>query len=132
MQFESKELLVHGYTVKKLPLGAYFSLLSKIEKIPANIAFSLSSSGDSTEKVVAMIQKICTVAPDMILDIISSATGETRQKIEEDRDLGIEGLVDLLLAIWEINELSKAFDSVKKKIPALGAYFEPTNNLSTT
>ena len=107
--------------------------MSKIEKIPANIAFGLANStGDNTEKVVGMIQKICTVAPDMILDIIASATGETRQKIEEDRDLGIDGLVDLLLAIWKINELSNAFDRVKKKIPALGAYFEPTSNQSTT
>lgn len=113
-------MMVRGYNIQRLPLGAYFNLLRNIDKLPSTLAFELS--GGDSNSVIAMVQKIAVIAPDIIIDIIASATGETKEKINNDRDLGIDGLVEVLVAIWDVNELTKQFESAKKKLPAVSKY----------
>jgi hypothetical protein len=48
-----------------------------------------------------------------VLDIISIGSGIEKERIENDETIGLDGGVELFLAIWQVNNLEGVFQTVK-------------------
>jgi len=138
-----KERHVGKYVVEKLTIGAYFSLLRRLETVPRDALQVLaeawndtspdSSAADNNARVADVMLKLISRMPDELLNIIviscrvsidktfekhgQTPRSFTKQELEDDRELGLDGLVELLVTIWEINDLTTVFESIKKKLP---------------
>jgi len=131
------ERVVGNYAVQKLTLGAYFGLLRRLESVPRDALQVLaeawndtspdSSAADNNARVADVMLKLISRMPDELMNIIViscrlktaslSSRPFSKSELENDRDLGLDGLVELLVTIWEINDLTTVFESIKKKLP---------------
>jgi len=122
-----QETKVGNYTAKKLPLIGYVRLLSKLDSVPSTLLQSVGSTWqdinnknskeDNNIKLLEILLKIVSKFPAEIIEIVALACDIEKEVIENDRDLGLDGLTDLLIAIYEVNNLQKVFTKLKKKLP---------------
>lgn len=100
--------------VKKLPLGQYAKLMIALKQMPTSVMSELQNI--DTEDNDATIQALFGVfgeAWGQILDIIAIGSGVDRDRIENDPDIGIDGGVELFVAIYEVNNLKGVVSKVK-------------------
>ena len=125
-----KSIDVRGYNVKKLPLGAYFKLVSRLNSIPKDFlrtAIVAWNDIDASEEAEAKIDnnvkffdialKLVSKFPEEVLNIASESCGVLPEDMEADRDLGLDGFADVLVAIWKVNDLENVYADLKKKLP---------------
>ena len=117
------EIKVRGYTVRKLPLGAYFALLRKLDNVPRELLGELASAWDDAGKgggnaaVLEVVLKVAARFPDEVLSLVAQAIGVEKEELEKDRELGIDGLVELAEAVWQVNRIGEMLANAKKKLP---------------
>lgn len=117
---------IAGFTIQKLFLGDYFWLLGQLEKLPKDFAKSLEGIGEVDE--FDLIVKIAQYVPqcqDFFLELLARSTGvnskdpeklKTRMR-EIEQTFDLESVVDVLFAIWEINNFKGLWENIKKKTP---------------
>jgi len=130
---------VCGYTIKKMPIGAYISALDKIQDLPGDfmdkcfpgmsidgILSDLSKLDKAT--VANLVTRAISVVPDYALDVIAELTGIPAETLKNDDKIGLDGLAAILDAWLEVNRLGeflalmkglprKAAESLKIQIP---------------
>ena len=94
--------------ISKLPLGKYAELLGALEDIPKTLG---KFDGLSNDDFMAQLPKLITVALPDVIGIIAIATPLSKDEIEE---LGLDEVVDLVVAIAEVNNYKKVFSNIKK------------------
>lgn len=137
---------IRNYEIKRLPLGAYFSLIRKLESLPSNFiatvagVFSDMKAAENEEereennaKIIEVVAKLIAQLPDEILSIIAHACDVKKEVLENDRDLGIDGFTELAIGVWEVNDLGNVFCNIKKKLPeSLRKYVDNLIKIGTT
>lgn len=128
---------VGKYVVEKLPLGAYFALIRRLEDVPQDLLASVAAAWQEIEpgkeaeennrKIFDVILKVVARIPDEAAAFLANclaveeADGSrcrvTKDDLADDRDLGLDGFVELAVAVYEVNDLASVFDLVKKKLP---------------
>lgn len=94
--------------VKKLPIGKYAEMLAVIKQLPKH--FNTVDQLD-TEKIIERIPELVGSALPDVLGLISIATDLTYQEVEV---LGLNEIIDLVTAIFEVNNYSAVFEKIKK------------------
>ena len=102
---EEKELLI-----TPIPLGKYPALLKQIKKLPEH----LSSLGDlSEEKVLSQLPEIIAESYPDVEAIITMATDLSGDQVSS---MSLNQAVDVVVAIFEVNEFGAIYAKVKKAV----------------
>lgn len=102
------------FVIKKLPLGKYAQLMFTLQNMPKGVVqeFQNIQSKDSQVTMQAVFG-IFGQAWGQVLDIIAIGSGIEKERIENDETIGLDGGVELFLAIWQVNNLEGVFQTVK-------------------
>ena len=100
--------------VCKLPLGQYGKLLIALKKVPGSVMTDLQGMDtDDNNAIIGALLGVFGEAWGQIIDIISIGSGIDKERLENDPAIGLDGGIELFMAIWEVNNLGNVFSSVK-------------------
>jgi hypothetical protein len=103
--------------IKKLPLGKYAELMLALQNVPSSIMSDLQGLDTNDEdKMLQTMFGIFGKAWGQILEILAIGSGLDKDRIENDPDIGLDGGIELFLAIYEVNNLDKVIKQVKNVI----------------
>ena len=121
--------ILHGVTIKKLPVARYIAALDIIENLPAVLAGELIPEAGGSKQ---FIDKLMKADPEFIQQVIIRALKviptECCSIISELLDIPIERLIDknckdplslndlleVITAAWEMNDMTDFFLNVRK------------------
>lgn len=122
---------VCGYTIQRLPFGAYLQaaerlpgLLSETAKEcfpgmePADVLEMLKHIKES--EIAALVTRIVAVAPKHLLGIVSDLSGIPEERLMNDPEIGASGLLEIIRALWEVNNLKNVAAAVMELAPKIG------------
>lgn len=94
--------------VKKLPLGEYAKLMFVLKKLPTNIMSEfLNIDTTDNEAAISAMFGIFGEAWGQILEILSIGTGIDKERLANDPAIGLDGGIELLIAVIEVNNLKE-------------------------
>lgn len=113
--FEAKTI-----EVSKLPIGKYAELLKVITELPKQIKELFNSSDKiSNDELIDKIPNLVgTCLPDIVNLIVVACEGQVTK--EEVESMGLDEIVDALIAIFEVNNYSSVFNKIKKALSRPG------------
>jgi hypothetical protein len=110
-----KSVTVRGYEIKRCPIGRMVSALELIATIPRALIDAvtggmsrdqlLASLVGGQEESVTVFMRALAYAPKPIMEIIGRLLNIPSDRLLADEDLGIMGLMELLGAWCEVNEI---------------------------
>jgi hypothetical protein len=103
--------------IKKLPLGKYAELMIVLKNLPFSVIKEMQAIDTSNEE--ATIQALFGLfgqAWGQVLEILAIGSGIDKDRIENDPEIGLDGGIELFLAIYEVNNLQKVVNQVKNAI----------------
>jgi len=113
----SKEVILSNgekVIVKKLPLGDYAKLMFVLKNLPSNVLKEFQNMDTTNnENVISSFFGIFGEAWGQIIEILAIGTGIDKERLEKDEAIGIDGAVELLLAVYEVNNLGSVIKTVK-------------------
>ncbi|SCY88501.1 hypothetical protein [Alkaliphilus peptidifermentans] len=102
------------FNIKKLPLGQYAKVLLILKKLPGGLLKEFQSLDvNDEEALMATLFGTAAEAWWQVIEIIAIGSGIDKEVIENDPSIGLDGGVELFLAIWEVNNLAAVMKSVK-------------------
>lgn len=105
------------FEIKKLPLGKYAELMLALKNIPTSVMDDLQSIDTKDEdKTIQAIFGLFGKAWGQVLDILAIGSGIDKERIENDPTIGLDGGIELFLAIYEVNNLEKVVKQIKNAI----------------
>ena len=100
--------------IEKLPLGKYAELMLALKNVPTDIMTDLQSIDTKDEDAtVQALFGLFGKAWGQILEILAIGSGIDKERIENDPEIGLDGGIELFLAIYEVNNLEKVIKQVK-------------------
>lgn len=97
--------------VKKLPLRKYADIFSALQELPKKIDLENIDTQSNEEFFNKLPTIIASCLPE-VAKVISVATDVPEDKVLDELDLG--EVVDLVVAILEVNNIEKVVASIKK------------------
>ena len=122
-----KSKKVCGYEIKKMPIGAYLRALEKVNNLPTDFMekFFPGKSLDDLLKelseidkdgVQALVTAVFVAAPKYILGLISELSGIDEAELEGNPDIGLDGLIEIVTTVIEVNRLGESLANLKSLI----------------
>lgn len=110
------ERTVRGYKIKKMPLGAFLKAIDVLQNAPQGLldamfpGQSLTSVAETvrslnSDTLTALVLQGLKVLPDLLLDTFEALSGIEKQKLIDDENLGLAGIIELMNAWVEVNEI---------------------------
>jgi len=126
---------VLGYEIRKMPLGAYLKALRTVEALPSRLLDAcfpgLDAGGVMRELLKldsAMLRRVCADAaaniPEYLIGVVAELSGVPRERLKEDENIGLDGLLRIVNAVIEVNRLEDVFGqalALKKTVSAMTA-----------
>ncbi len=120
-----KSKKVCGYDIKKLPIGAYLKAINSIKSFPNEViesCFPENSFEEVLDKLAEFdgliikqfLSSFIDIAPDYFFDLIEELTAIPKERLINDENIGLDGLLDILTAFAEVNSLGKFIAGVKQ------------------
>ena len=118
---------IHGVEVKKLPLGAYMAAIDSLKDLPA-ILLSKGFPGLDEDAVLARLAKLdkemllevagnlLVTVPEQALRFVAGLLSVPYETLRDDPNIGLNGIKDILMAFWEVNDLSNFTQDVARAI----------------
>lgn len=107
-------------TVKRMALGKYTEVFTKLQELPPEIGTVLQTEGD--QMITKLPLLVATFLPEVI-KILSIATPVSEKELNEE--YGLDEAVQLLGAVLEVNNIAQVIESAKK-IMAQNKTAQPT------
>lgn len=124
-----KEYELYGVKIKKLPVAKYLKVLEAIDDLPALLvgkAFDGQNVKDvaayllslDQPQLIALIGRLLTIVPEQLCRVLSELLDIPRERLLEDTPdaLGLNEMTQVILAFWEMNDLSDFFATVRRVI----------------
>lgn len=111
-----KTRVVRGYTIRRLPLGAYLEMLDAIKTMPETLA-KACFPGMSAAQVLAKLKRIdaamlseitvraMVAAPAEAVHLLAKCTGIDEETLLEDENIGLDGAAEMMEACFELNQI---------------------------
>lgn len=99
--------------VKKLPILRYAELMKALKPILSQ--FDLFEKTENSE----LIAQLDVIVESNLPSVLSALYIATDLKKGEAEELGLDEIIDIVMAVIEVNNYKKIFDSIKKKKPAV-------------
>jgi hypothetical protein len=108
--------VVRGYRVERMPIGRYLQAVRLLQEAPEEWSREiLPDKGDMTvlsalkEMDVSGLQKAilsaAAVLPEKAICLFAEVSGIAEEKLLNDPNIGLDGLMELFKAFWEVNGL---------------------------
>lgn len=139
-----KTVTVRGIAVQRLPLGGYLQALQLLEGIPGEL-MKLCFPEESLSEVInhfkqadeGLLERMLTnallSAPKYVIQVVAQLLTVPEERLLEDAQIGLDGLVELVSAWVEVNGLLDFMPAVRKLQgtfrTALGGY--PRQNIGS-
>lgn len=112
--------------VRKMHLGKFAEVLKAMHELPKQIS---GLDQLDTDTFVSQLPTMLGTAMPEIVKILSIATDIAEDEINE---LGLDEVTELIVAVFEVNDISKVANNIKKMLARkLEPAAEPTNTGST-
>lgn len=108
MNSKTIKLSIGDLEVKQLPLKKYADLLKQLQELPKYVS---ELEGLENEQVLQKLPLIIAYALPEVINILATATDLERETIE---NLSLDEVVDIFIAIFEVNKYGQVYDKVKK------------------
>lgn len=107
---------VRGYEISRAPLGAFLQAIKQLQDFPELLMRSLFPDMNLQEILLALktsdadflgqaFVRILSIAPEQALRLIARLTGVPENKLKSDPDIGVDGLMDIVVAWYEVNQI---------------------------
>lgn len=122
-----KTKAVHGIEIKKLPLGAYLDAIDSIKNLP-EMLLSKSFPGLTADEVLEKFKEmdqdmlievagnLLVAVPEQAIRFIAALIGVEYERLREDPDIGLNGIKDIIVEFWKLNDMQSFFNDVRKAI----------------
>lgn len=109
-----------------MPLGAFLRALERIQSAPAAI-LSACFPGKSIDEILSALKALdddllaaaltagLTTAAPMLIGLLSELSGVPEDTLMDDPAFGPDGIVELVEAVWEINNLKNLVAAFPKR-----------------
>lgn len=126
---------VRGYTIRRMPLGAFLAALETVQELPGELMnrlfpgqslpeiFSALKSCDS-DVLSQLLLRLFTVAPALLIELAAELTGIDEDTLRDDPALGVEGFGELVAAWMEVNGIEnfiRTARTLESKVRAVAA-----------
>ncbi len=118
---------VYGIEIKKLPMGAYLNAIESIKDLPL-ILLEKSFPGMTTDQVLSKFKKmdqdmlieiagnLLVSVPEQVLRFIAALIGVEYERLRDDPNIGLNGIKDIMVDFWKVNDLQSFFNDVRKAL----------------
>lgn len=96
------------FEVKKLAIKDYADLMKGLGKLPDNLSLI---SGKSNEEIVSELPMLIGTFLPEVLEILSGAVKVPGEELEE---MGLDDIIKLTVAVYEVNNISGIVGTIKK------------------
>lgn len=104
------EIANNTIEVSKLPIGKYVELLRAFKELPKKIA-GLDKIDNDT-----IIAELPTMIEQALPEFLAMLSIATPLSIEQLSKLGLDEIVDLVLAVVEVNKFKEVYSKIKKAL----------------
>jgi len=119
-----KQKTVRGIVIKKAPLGKYLEMLEILHDFPQDILswhFEDMSVSEILDKIENLDHKAIKVfldvlfkqAPKYLISALSSILDIGEERLLQDPEIGLVGIIEIIEAIIEVNSLGKIIRHAK-------------------
>ncbi len=126
---------VRGYTIRRMPLGAFLGALETIQDIPGELMLRLFPGKNLPDILSALkscdssalselLLRLLTVAPALLIELVAELTGIEEEVLRDDPALGVDGFAELIAAWVEVNGIEnfiKTARTLTDKVRAVAA-----------
>ena len=117
------EKTLYGINIKKLPIGQYIKTTELLKDLPQILLKDVFPGAD-IDKLVDKFKnmdeqflfeitgKLLTVVPDQFLKVVSSLLDCEYEYLRDN--ITPNELLEIILAMWEVNDMSNFFKNLKK------------------
>ena len=130
-----KSKTIHGYEIKRMPLGAYLEALDMIKTAPAELLEILFPGQSASaaiaamkrvtdDDILAMFGRFMAAVPRMAFEMIGKLTGIPSERLLNDPNIGLNGLMDICKAFLEVNEVENFLRGVPPVVERLKKAFQ--------
>jgi hypothetical protein len=118
---------VHGIEIKKLPLGAYLDAIDSIKNLP-EILLHNSFPGMTPDEVLIKFKtldqdmlievagNLLASVPEQALRFVAKLIGTEYETLRNDPEIGLNGIKDIIVEFWKINDMGSFFSDVWKTL----------------
>lgn len=124
--------MVRGYEIKRMPIGAYLQAMQTLNDTPRELiealypgegvdGFLRKMRNMDKDALYALIMKASCVLPERVIGIFSQVSGIGADKLIGDPKLGLDGLMELVLAWAEVNGIENFTSGVRQLMEKIRA-----------
>lgn len=128
---------VRGYEIKRLPLGEQLQAVDELQELPGELlkaCFPGMNAGQilaelkgfNADMLVQMLGSAITAGPKQIIKAFSRMAGIPEEKLLQDPNIGLDGIMELIQAWLEvagIENFIRAGQAVTAKVKAAAGSF---------
>ncbi len=107
---------VRGYEIHRAPLGTFLQTVKQLQDFPEQMMKSLFPGMDLQAILLALktsdsdflgklIVRALSIVPEQALKLIAKLTDIPETKLKSDPQIGIDGLAEIVLAWFEVNQI---------------------------
>lgn len=127
-----KSKTARGYEIKRLALGGYLQAIALVQEFPAKL-MSACFPGDDLSTIMEKLKRMdvalleCVLggalltAPILVIRLAAELTGIEEQVLRDNPDVGLDGLIEILTAWAEVNQLGDFMLAVREMIEKMRA-----------
>ncbi len=134
---------IHGIEIKKLPIGKYIKLSQYSVTLIPDILEAISPDlreGEialklpkflsmTTDELMSMLIRIVTTIPEKICEVVSALLDiEKSQLLDEHNGITPVELMEILVSLWEANDLSSFFPLGRQLLDKIGLSAQTTGS----
>jgi len=120
-----KSKVICGYRIRKMHFGAWLEATKRIENLPKELSEALfpgknldeilsELSGIDVDSAWVLVSTAMTKVPELVIDVVSEVSEISSDELMNNPDIGIGGIMSIIEAVIEVNELGEFTASLKK------------------
>jgi hypothetical protein len=109
---------VRGVEVRRAAFGQYLKIIDRLRKTPGELKEILRVPM-ATATLPQTIDALLGIAPELFLDEFAQLSGVPRERLENDPEIGLDGLYEIVRAWVEINNIKDFINAVRPTLASL-------------
>lgn len=114
---------VCGYEIKKMPLAPYLVAIERLRDLPEDFMDTCFPNKEPSQilelfikldknSLAELLVGVFITAPKYIISLVSDLTGISEDLLLNDSSIGIDGMIEIIDAFIEVNNLGKSLSGV--------------------
>ncbi len=119
-----KSVTVRGYEIKKMPLGAFLQATEALQDLPLRLMAAAFPGEDlggvlghlktlDKDGLVQLLLRGVAAVPAQVIPLFAQLSGIPQESLLQDEAVGLDGLMEMILAWIEVNGLENFMGSVR-------------------